>query len=173
MDSLSLSQQCELTNNNCEKLQPDVNKWKQQPKSMDESDHVSRAINNNEDEEKIKNCDLFSILSEDVPKEEINKAIKKCLKDGANVNVKDKDGSTFLGISAKYDNFELVKLAIENNANINATDNKGNTALHYAVAVHNYEMVKYLIENEAFVNAQNNMGNTPLHVAVSESFLND
>jgi ankyrin repeat protein len=91
--------------------------------------------------------------------------VKKLLKEGANVNAKDKIGRSPLHKAAFYRHIEIVKLLIENGANVNAKDNYGYTPLHDAAISGHIEIVKLLIENGAYVNAKSYLDWTPLHYA--------
>lgn len=89
-------------------------------------------------------------------------AIKKNLENGANINVKDKNGWTLLHIATNSRNIKMIEFLINNGANINAQDNDGDTPLHTAVIWQNQEIVKLLIQHNANANIQNNNGITPL-----------
>lgn len=82
------------------------------------------------------------------------------LKQGANVNAKDKDGSTALMLTTYL---EIAKFLIEKGADINARDKDGWTALLYdANRGYSLEKIKYLVEKGADINAKSKSGRTAL-----------
>jgi ankyrin repeat protein len=85
----------------------------------------------------------------------------------ADVNAKNKQGSTLLDWAASNSNTEIVELLINRNADVNAKDNHGCTPLHRAVSKSNTEIVELLINRNADVNAKDNQGSTPLHMAAT------
>jgi len=101
------------------------------------------------------------------------------LKQGANVNLKDKDGYTPLHNTA--DSFvkgrppkrtepernRIAALLLKYGAQVNATINHGETPLHRAVLTNNVALVQLLIEIGANPNIQQAQGMTPLHFALS------
>jgi ankyrin repeat protein len=87
--------------------------------------------------------------------------VKLLLVKGADVNAKDKDGSTPLHLA---DNEDVVKLLLAKGADVNAKDKDGRTPLHLAVAK-DTDIVKLLLAKGADVNAKDKNGSTPLHLA--------
>ena len=99
------------------------------------------------------------------------------INNGANVNVKDKDGYTPLHNTAhsflrgdppkstEADRNRTAALLLENGALVNATTNHGGTPLHLAVSTNNVGLVQLLLENGADPNIQQAQGMTPLHFA--------
>ena len=119
-------------------------------------------MDKNADEELFDACEHNNV-------EKAREAIEK----GANVNAKDKDGSTPLMIAvfmiaAFNGNVELAKLLIERKADVNAKDNNGWTPLIEAAFHGNVELVKLLIKAGADVNAKNNYERTALDIAYGE-----
>ena len=88
---------------------------------------------------------------------------------GADVNAKDKDGSTPLHRAAREKGPDVAKLLIDNGADINAKDKYGRTPLHTAAGNGNDQMVELLIERGAQVDVKANTGATPLYLAASGS----
>jgi ankyrin repeat protein len=100
------------------------------------------------------------------------------IKQGANVNVKDKDGYTPLHNTA--DSFlkgfprkrteanrnRIAALLLKHGALVNATINNGDTPLHGAALTNNVALVQLLLENGANPNIQQSQGMTPLHFAL-------
>jgi len=100
------------------------------------------------------------------------------LKQGANVNVKDKDGYTPLHNTAdsflkgfprkgtEADRNRIAALLLKYGARVNATINHGETPLHRAALTNNVALVHLLLENGADPNIQQSQGMTPLHFAL-------
>ena len=95
---------------------------------------------------------------------ERNSEIKSLLKQGADVNAKDKDGWTLLHRASFWNRIDIAKFLIENGADVNAKDKNGETPL-YLVSWDLVDIAKFLIENGADIDAQNKDGWTPLHLA--------
>lgn len=101
------------------------------------------------------------------------KYIKKLIKFGADLNIRDNSGNTSLFWSVKLGNDRLFKLLTDYKDDIipDIPCFYGNTPLHQA-AYHNYvDMVRSLIKLKANLNATNYDGWTPLHYAVIYSRL--
>jgi ankyrin repeat protein/serine/threonine protein kinase len=99
--------------------------------------------------------------------------VKELLKEGANINAKNKFGYTPLHVVADRGHIEIVKLLIEHGADVNAKDNIfGHTPLHKAAYNGHIEIVKLLIEHGADVNAKDIIiGVTPLHYAAYKAHI--
>lgn len=121
------------------------------------------------------------------------KAAELLLDNGANVDVKDKDGNTalrycsdvkcikfFLQYGADINarnlagetlifsselNKDVIELMIKNGADVNVKNFKGETALFYE---RNPKRVRLLVKYKIKVNEQNNEGKTVLHYILSE-----
>lgn len=93
--------------------------------------------------------------------------IEFLLKNGANPDIKDKEGKPAIHYAFSYsvENIQpLLDLLLKYGANINDTDNDNRTALHHACKASRIEIIERLIYKEKFdINAQDNFGNTPLH----------
>ncbi|MDQ7821241.1 MAG: ankyrin repeat domain-containing protein [Candidatus Eremiobacteraeota bacterium] len=93
----------------------------------------------------------------------------KALQPLAEVNYRDKWGSTPLHEAIKAWAPDVASLLIGKGADVNAKDSgyqaKGKTPLHYAC---DDEAVRVLVKGGARVNAQDSSGRTPLHYAASE-----
>lgn len=93
--------------------------------------------------------------------------IKYLLEKGADINVKNEDGSTALMTASMYGNLEIIKYLIENGADINSKDNDDSTALIYASKWGNLETVEYLVKNGADINIKDIENKTALDWAAN------
>jgi hypothetical protein len=88
---------------------------------------------------------------------------------GADLDVRGRNGRNPLHGAAYSGNFEVVRILIEYDpANINAREEDGETPLHWALEGHTFKdgsVLQLLLEHGADVNAQSQVGWTPLHVA--------
>jgi ankyrin repeat protein len=100
------------------------------------------------------------VFSEDI------ELIKYGLRNGADINVKNKDELTPLLASSSLNDDTIEKYLVDQGADLNIGDIFGNTAL--MMAIHNDEkMAKYLVEHGADVNVENKYGDTALILAVN------
>ncbi len=96
-------------------------------------------------------------------------SIERLLKQGVDVNEKNKSGNTALMIAAANGNTEMLEILIYMaKANVNIQDCYGNTPLMWAVVKGYKEVVNILINANADVNIQNHEGRTALIYAVGE-----
>lgn len=91
--------------------------------------------------------------------------VAMAIKEGFNVNAKDKDGYTALLITAEKGDIEIAKLLVEKGADVNAKDKDGYTALMYVAYAGNLEIAKMLIKNGADVHVRDKDGWTALMFA--------
>lgn len=96
--------------------------------------------------------------------------INSLLKQGANVDGKNIDGSTALHLAAEDGQTETIKILIEAGANIHARDLRQETPLHSAAARGKSEAVRLLLEKKANPDAVNKFGNTPLHLSAGNGY---
>ena len=92
-------------------------------------------------------------------------AVKKLLKEGADVNAKNSDGYTALILASSNGRTEIVAMLLDAGANVNARTNTnywGSTALIRASESKHTEIVAMLLEKEADVNATDDDGDTAL-----------
>lgn len=95
--------------------------------------------------------------------------IERLLKQGVDVDEKNKSGNTALMIAAANGNTEMLRMLIYMaKANVNIQDCYGNTPLMWAVVKGYAEIVNILINANADVNIQNHEGRTALIYAVGE-----
>ncbi|MDD5773688.1 MAG: ankyrin repeat domain-containing protein [bacterium] len=93
--------------------------------------------------------------------------VKQLLDQGADINVKDRNGITAL-ITAVWNSYtEIVKLLLEKGADVNAKDDYGRTVLMKAVEDGNIEIIKLLMDKGADINKKDIDGNTALILAGS------
>jgi ankyrin repeat protein len=91
--------------------------------------------------------------------------VQKLLREGADVNSVDTEGTTALMHSVIESDVRMMKLLIDNHANVNAKNALDSTALMYAAS--NLAKTKLLLDAEAGVNAKGKRGATPMNVAVT------
>jgi len=95
--------------------------------------------------------------------------IKKLIKKGADVNMKDENGDTPLTISCyiEYKNsLSIIKYLIKKGADINLPNDSIDSPLICACYGKNhYSVIEYLVENKANINFKNEEGNTPLIIS--------
>ena len=92
-------------------------------------------------------------------------AVKKLLKEGADVNAKNSDGYTALILASSNGRTEIVAMLLDAGANVNARTNTnywGSTALIRASENKHTEIVSMLLDNGADVNATDDDGDTAL-----------
>jgi cytohesin len=91
-------------------------------------------------------------------------AVKQHLDAGADVNTKDRGGSTPLHLAASWGHKEVAELLIAKGADVNAKRGNFTTPLHFAAGGGHKEVAELLIAEGADVNAKGEEG-TPLHYA--------
>jgi ankyrin repeat protein len=91
--------------------------------------------------------------------------VRELIRNGENVNGKDRFGSTSLHVASAYGHTETVQELISCGASLNEKDRFGYTPLHYASKNGHTEIVKVLLRNGASPNEKNdNEQKTPLHL---------
>ena len=89
------------------------------------------------------------------------RALKTAIKNGASINITDRNKNTPLHIMVNMNNTSMVKLALKNEAKINVKNSDGNTP--FLLAANNESMLKLLLENDADPLASNNLGRQISH----------
>ncbi|HSW59797.1 MAG TPA: ankyrin repeat domain-containing protein [bacterium] len=92
---------------------------------------------------------------------------EKLINDGADINLKDKEGDTPLHYAVKFKREKPFQMLLNKNAVINAVDNYGTTPLSAAIQVKQYKMAEILVEKGADINRPNSAGVTPLMFAAN------
>jgi cytohesin len=92
--------------------------------------------------------------------------LKKCLEDGADVNIRGDDGGTALHAAACSGRKDIVELLISRGANVDPKDGSGMTPLYYAATHNAGEIVDLLVAKGADVNAKGESDFALLHYAI-------
>jgi tetratricopeptide (TPR) repeat protein len=97
--------------------------------------------------------------------------VQLSLKNGAEIEARDKNGSTALHYAARNGHLAIVQLLLEQNGiNINPKDNKGRTPLVKAVEGKHHEIVRLLLHHkESDANARDDGGRCALSFAAENS----
>ena len=96
-------------------------------------------------------------------------AVKKSLKEGANVNTKAaSNGATPLMIACQLNEYDIVKYLIESGADVKLQADNGGTPIYAAAAYADLSIVAMLIAKGAEVN-QMSGGMTPLFIAAQRN----
>ena len=93
------------------------------------------------------------------------------LENGADINVRDKDGNTALMLAIRSENTEIATFLIENGADVNEKTDSGDTVLMVAARNGNYEDAKFFIENGADINSNDTHGKTALIFPAHKSIM--
>jgi len=91
--------------------------------------------------------------------------LKYLVEHEADIDEKDKYGSTPLHYVCESGNENIFKYLVEHGANIYKENNFGETPLHFACFGGNEFFFKYLVEHGADIYEQERSGKTPLHYA--------
>ncbi len=94
-------------------------------------------------------------------------AFKEVIEAGANVNEKDKFGTTALHYSISEANHDITRLLLEHGADVMVQDDNGATTLHYAVEYNACDIAEALLkQDEKVLGVADIHGNQPLWTAV-------
>ncbi|MFP3030623.1 MAG: ankyrin repeat domain-containing protein [Wolbachia sp.] len=100
------------------------------------------------------------------------KVIDALIKNGANIEVEDKEKNTPLHRAAKNGYIDIVNTLIGNGADVNKVTIYGRTPLYLAVAEGHMDIVNTLIDKGADVNKAGEDGKTPLYLAAVYGYIN-
>ncbi|XP_065574903.1 putative ankyrin repeat protein RF_1087 [Artemia franciscana] len=89
------------------------------------------------------------------------RTVEYLLQSGADVNVKNENGTSPLHFAALNGNTQTVECLFKSGTDVNIRNNYGNTPLYLAAWEGHTEPVEYLIQSGADVNIRNNYGETP------------
>jgi len=110
-------------------------------------------------------------------KDGILKHVKKFVKEGIDINLKDDNGRTPLHHASYYAKLDVVQYLLSNGANIQAIDNEGISPLHLVADCWHFSenqlrettcinMTKLLLSHKAKTNYRSKFSWLPLHVAI-------
>ena len=111
---------------------------------------------------------LLNILQYDLFPQEIEKAIKLLIENGAELNAKDTKNRTPIIVATRNQKLpvNILEILISNGADITHVDDLGNQAIHYA-AVNNVDHLELLLNHQVDVNIVSQKSlETPLCLAV-------
>lgn len=121
-------------------------------------------------DEKLNGLLLFTLMiyKQDYPLEPAEKCIDildLLLKNGININQKNKINYTPLALAIRLESVEIVKFLLEKNAAIDLIIHEL-SLLHLAVITKNYEIIKLLVQYGINLNSLTTYNETALHLAV-------
>jgi uncharacterized protein len=94
--------------------------------------------------------------------------VQELLRQGANLQVRDREGNTALAIAAYYDRAEIAEALLARGADPNVRGLNGLTPLMRAAENGNVDVARVLLKYGAKVNAQGLTGETALSLATGE-----
>ncbi len=119
-----------------------------------------KTVEKTQDQEKLNNTLMAAVQKGDLD------VIKQTVKDGADLNIRDKRGRTPLMFAANAGNREITALFLKNGAHLESKSDMGATALMAAVSSHSLETATLLLDQGAYINARDNYDITSLMLAV-------
>lgn len=94
-------------------------------------------------------------------------SISLAIKYGANVDIKDANGTCLIGLAASTGSPDVVKALLPGIKDINAVDSRSGNALFGAVYSGSIEVFNLLVASGIDINKQSDSGNTPLLMAIA------
>lgn len=110
-------------------------------------------------------------LFESALKGDVNE-IQRLVKNGFDINTKDKNGSNALFYAVGVNNSEVIKLLLKHGININEKNNNGNTPLMIAGTFNKEIALRTLLASGADTEVQHPTGQTVLHIATLRGHIN-
>lgn len=98
-------------------------------------------------------------------------SLKSLIENGANINVKNKEGESLLSFFIKKESVIYVKYLLANSANTNISDISGQTPLFWAITSDNLKMIKLLLQHKGNPVILDNNGNYPIYYTKNEDIL--
>ena len=95
--------------------------------------------------------------------------IHQLIRDGADLEIRDRYGATPLAVAVANDEIEAVERLLEAGADLHACDNNDDTPLHYAANTGSPELTERLLKSHADPQARNANGATPIHSLTARS----
>ena len=91
--------------------------------------------------------------------------VKKAIRNGFEINTRNKFGSSVVHIAVCENLGEMVKLLIDTGVSLNMQTKDGLTSLHYAAEYSKVELAELMLKNGADLSIQDKYGNQPLWTA--------
>ena len=112
--------------------------------------------------------DYNQILFEAALTDDIH-TVAEALKNGANINARNREGRTALSEASKTASLKLIRFLLMNNADteLGAYSNNG-TALQYAAHYNRHDVIELLLKYNAQLNAANKFGQSALTLALGK-----
>ncbi|CAG9310654.1 unnamed protein product [Blepharisma stoltei] len=101
-----------------------------------------------------------------------SEALTYFLKLGANISIKNKEGSGPIHIAAGHNHKDFIQKLIERSVHIDERDAKMRTALHYSAVQNFADLAEWLVSKGASTSVVDSVGMTPIYVAVHAGSFN-
>ena len=96
--------------------------------------------------------------------------LNKLINEGANVNARNRNGTTAIMIAAMYGNHRTIDILVSRGANVNAKNIDGTTALMFAVRGGSVPCIRTLLDASADIGAVDNNGKSALEQTGARNF---
>lgn len=128
---------------------------------------VTKLLNNNADPNASDMAEWtpmhYSIESDN--KENPESIVSALLRNGADTEIRGRDGIGPLHCAAKQGYAQMIRILIEAGASVDIQDNSRRTPLHWAACTGSVDGIETLLGKGASVGARDDYGRTPLHLA--------